>query len=103
MACTVQHVCQEGSLGTEQHIWEEGSPGTLLSDISLYVCRRHLSLELSLGIVFFTNIVLSLAALIYIVTGINTDLFVWLKDYIISLKDDDSAVNAKVSLLPYSA
>ena len=64
----------------------------------LSICRRHLSLELSLAIVFFTNIVLSLSALVYIVTGINTDLFVWVKDYIISLKDDDSAVNAKVSL-----
>ena len=42
---------------------------------------------------------LSLAALIYIVTGINTDLFVWVKDYVVSLKDDDSAVNAKVSPL----
>lgn len=49
-----------------------------------------------MAIVFFTNIVLSLAALIYIVTGINTDLFVWVKDYVVSLKDDDSAVNAKV-------
>ena len=54
-------------------------------------------MELSLGIVFFTNIVLSLGALIYIVTGINTDLFIWAKDYIVSLKDEDSAVNAKVS------
>lgn len=62
-----------------------------------HLCRRGLSLELSLGIVFFTNIVLSLAALIYIVTGINTDLFLWAKDYIVSLKDEDSAVNAKVS------
>lgn len=62
-----------------------------------HLCRRGLSLELSLGIVFFTNIVLSLAALIYIVTGINTDLFIWAKDYIVSLKDEDSAVNAKVS------
>ncbi|KAA6429051.1 MAG: hypothetical protein FRX49_01161 [Trebouxia sp. A1-2] len=56
---------------------------------------QHLSLELSLGIVFFTNIVLSLAALIYIVTGINTDIFVWAKDYLAALKEDDSAVNTK--------
>ena len=60
--------------------------------------RQGLSLELSLAIVFFTNIVLSLGALIYIVTGINTDLFLWARDYIISLKDEDSAVNAKVRL-----
>ena len=60
------------------------------------MCRQHLTLELSLGIVFFFNIVLSLAALIYIVTGINTDIFVWLKDYIVSLKDDDSAVSQMV-------
>lgn len=57
--------------------------------------RRHLSLELSLGIVFFTNIVLSLAALTYIVSGINTDIFTWAKDYLAALKDDDSAVNTK--------
>lgn len=55
-----------------------------------------------MGIVFFTNIVLSLGALIYIVTGINTDLFLWVRDYIVSLKEDDSAVNAKVCLLPHS-
>ncbi|KAL3142179.1 hypothetical protein ABBQ38_002532 [Trebouxia sp. C0009 RCD-2024] len=70
----------------------------LLGDAAFVVvlyARRGLSLELSLGIVFFTNIVLSLAALIYIVTGINTDLFLWAKDYIVSLKDEDSAVNAK--------
>lgn len=60
-------------------------------------CRRHLSLELSLGIVFFTNIVLSLAALTYIVSGINTDIFTWAKDYLAALKDDDSAVNTKAS------
>ena len=58
--------------------------------------RQHLSLELSLGIVFFTNIVLSLAALVYTVTGINTDIFVWAKDYLAALKEDDSAVNTKV-------
>jgi len=40
--------------------------------------------------------VLSLAALIYIVTGINTDIFVWAKDYLAALKEDDSAVNTKV-------
>lgn len=60
-------------------------------------------MELSLAIVFFTNIVLSLGALIYIVTGINTDLFTWARDYIISLKDEDSAVNAKVRLLAHPA
>ena len=54
-----------------------------------------MSLELSLGIVFFTNIVLSLAALTYIVSGINTDIFTWAKDYLATLKDDDSAVNTK--------
>ena len=53
-------------------------------------------MELSLAIVFFTNIVLSLAALVYIVTGINTDIFTWAKEYMVSLKDDDSAVNTKV-------
>ena len=63
----------------------------------LFLSRRGLSLELSLAIVFFTNVVLSLGALIYIVTGINTDLFLWARDYLISLKDEDSAVNAKVS------
>ena len=62
------------------------------------LCRQRLSLELSLGIVFFFNIVLSLAALIYIVTGINTDIFIWVKDYLVSLKDDDSAVSQKVSI-----
>ncbi|KAL0023910.1 hypothetical protein WJX79_010088 [Trebouxia sp. C0005] len=70
----------------------------LLGDASFVVAlftRQHLSLELSLGIVFFTNIVLSLAALIYIVTGINTDIFVWAKDYLAALKEDDSAVNTK--------
>ena len=65
-------------------------------EFSALTCRQHLSLELSLGIVFFTNIVLSLAALIYIVTGINTDIFVWAKDYLAALKEDDSAVNTKV-------
>ncbi|DBA96950.1 hypothetical protein WJX77_001292 [Trebouxia sp. C0004] len=70
----------------------------LLGDASFVVAlftRQHLSLELSLGIVFFTNIVLSLAALIYIATGINTDIFVWAKDYLAALKEDDSAVNTK--------
>lgn len=56
-------------------------------------------MELSLAIVFFTNIVLSLAALVYIVTGINTDIFTWAKEYMVSLKDDDSAVNTKVCLV----
>ena len=60
-------------------------------------------MELSLAIVFFTNMVLSVGALIYIVTGINTDLFLWVRDYIISLKDEDSAVNAKVRLLAHVA
>ena len=73
-----------------------------IKSVSLYA-RRGLSLELSLAIVFFTNIVLSLGALIYIVTGINTDLFLWARDYIISLKDEDSAVNAKVCLAACSA
>lgn len=41
---------------------------------------------------------LSLAALIYIVTGINTDIFVWARDYLAALKEDDSAVNTKVTL-----
>lgn len=70
----------------------------LLGDASFVVAlftRQHLSLELSLGIVFFTNIVLSLAALVYTVTGINTDIFVWAKDYLAALKEDDSAVNTK--------
>ena len=58
--------------------------------------RSQLSLELSLGIVFFVNMVLSAAILIYIATGVNTDIFVWVKDYLASLKDDDSAVNSTV-------
>ena len=53
-------------------------------------------MELSLGIVFFVNMVLAVAILIYIATGVNTDIFIWIKDYAQSLKDDDSAVNSKV-------
>ena len=60
------------------------------------MCRSQLSLELSLGIVFFVNIVLAAAMLIYIATGVNTDIFVWVKDYVASLKEDDSAVNSTV-------
>ena len=69
----------------------------VFNDVCMCLYRQRLSLELSLGIVFFFNIVLSLAALVYIVTGINTDIFIWVKDYLVSLKDDDSAVAQKVS------
>lgn len=39
---------------------------------------------------------LALAILIYIATGVNTDIFIWIKDYAQSLKEDDSAVAQKV-------
>ena len=64
------------------------------------LCRQHLSLELSLGIAFFVDLILMAAALAFIASGVNIDIFTWGKEAFASLKSDD---NEKVCLLELAA
>ena len=54
------------------------------------LCRQHLSLELSLGIALLVDLILMAAALAFIASGVNTDIFTWGKEAFASLKSDDS-------------
>eukprot|EP00891_Asterochloris_glomerata_P005644 jgi/Astpho2/5644/fgenesh1_pg.00079_%23_78_t len=65
----------------------------LLGDAALVVGLyrgQHLSLELSLGIAFFVDLILMAAALAFIASGVNTDIFTWGKEAYASLKSDDN-------------